>query len=396
MKETITRLNLGSREFVLVGTAHVSRDSVQEVQEVIESEQPDRVCVELDEGRYQSLNDPNTWQKLDIFQVLKQRKGFLLLANLALGAFQRRLGSELEVKPGSELLAAVVKAQEIGKPYSLIDREVQVTLRRAWAKSSLWQKAKLLSALIGSTFEEEQISSEEVENLKNRSELEGMMEGLAKELPRVKEVLIDERDQYLACKLFEAEGQKLVAVVGAGHVPGMVRWLEALDKGEKKNDVESISHIPPKSKWTSILPWLVPLSLIGLLAFTFVSNGVDKGLEMLLNWFFVNGGLSALGALICLAHPVTILTAFVAAPFTSLHPAVGVGMFTGMVEAYFNKPTVKDFENLTTDTNSLKGFFKNRITRILLVFILSSIGSIIGTLVMIPWLTKVLTTIPTP
>ncbi|TFG63949.1 MAG: TraB/GumN family protein [Spirochaetales bacterium] len=390
ISDTISRVRLGDREIILVGTAHISRQSVEEVDAIIRQEMPERVCVEIDQGRYKSMTEGQNWSSLKIGDIIRQRKGFLLLANLILSSFQRRMGLNLGTKPGEEMMKAVQTAQELDIPFSFSDREVQVTLRRAWGKSSFWNKNKLLAALLGSVFTKEKLTEEEMERLKNRNALEGMLEELAHVMPSVKEVLIDERDRFLATNIFNTSEKKVVAVIGAGHAPGIVRWLNDLHEGKVENDLEDISAAPPPKKITKITPWIIPLIVVGVLALGFFRSGWREALSMLWMWVLVNGTLSALGSLIALAHPVTILAAFVAAPITSLNPAIGVGIVTGLVEAYFRKPRVIDFENLQDDISSFRGFYRNRFTRILLVFFLSTIGSAIGTFIGIPFITSLL------
>lgn len=377
--DTITRVTIGDREICLIGTAHVSPDSVNEVKKVIQDEKPDHVCVEIDAGRYSSMTQENSWKNMNILKIIKEKKGFLLIANLMLSSFQRRMGSSVGMKPGEDMKIAIDTAKEEGIPYSFSDREVQVTLKRSWAKSSFWDKNKVLAVLLSSAFSSEQASAEEIEELKDRNELEGMMDELSKELPKVKEVLIDERDQYLATSVFVREEKSIVAVVGAGHVPGMIRWFEDLESGNKKADLTEISKIPPKSLLTKSLPFVLPLLILGIFVYGFLVGGRDVGMDMVKQWFLTNGILSAIGALIALAHPLTILAAFVSAPITSLNPAIGVGMVTGVVETILRKPKVEDFETLTDSVSHVKLWYKNRVLRILLVLALSSIGSIAGT-----------------
>ncbi len=390
VSETVRRVSLGDREIILVGTAHVSGRSIEEVREVIRAESPDRVCVEIDQSRYNSLVDKSAWQKLNITQVLKEGKGFLLLANLALSSFQRRLGMELGVKPGQEMLAAIQTAQEMQIPFSLCDREIQVTLRRAWARSSLWGKNKMLAALLGSVFTSEKLSAEEIEKLKNKSTFQSMMDELASFLPSVKEVLIDERDRYLATRIFTSEGRKIVAVIGAGHSEGILRHLQLLHRGELSTDLSALEKIPPRRRITRFLPYLVPLAIVGLLVAGFFHSGWQLSLAMLWKWVLVNGTLSAIGALAALAHPLTIAAAFAGAPITSMNPTIGVGLVTGLIEATLRRPRVRDFESLSEDLLTLKGFFRNRITHVLIVFFLSSMGSVLGTFIGIPYLTSLL------
>ncbi len=388
--ETVTRLNLGDREFILVGTAHVSSRSVEEVREVILAEEPDRVCVEIDETRFNSLMKKQSWQNLNIGQVLRERKGFLLLANLVLSSFQRRLGLEMGVSPGEEMLTAVKICKEQGIAFSLCDRDIQVTLRRAWSLSSFWGKNKMLAAMLSSIFTREKLDADEIERLKAKSTFQNMMDELASFLPSVKEVLIDERDRYLATRIYNAAGSKIVAVIGAGHVEGIIESLKRLDAGTLENDTSSLETIPPRKKISRILPYLVPAIIAGLIVAGFFRSGWQLSLSMMWKWILVNGTLSAIGSLLALAHPITIAAAFIGAPITSLNPTIGVGFLTGIVEAALRKPRVTDFENLPEDLLSFRGFFRNRITHILLVFLFSSIGSSLGTFIGIPYLTSLL------
>ncbi|MFP4330665.1 MAG: TraB/GumN family protein [Alkalispirochaetaceae bacterium] len=386
MSETITRLQLGERTVVLVGTAHVSRESVNEVESIIREESPDRVCVEIDAQRYKAISEGTSWASMDIYKIIKEGKAFLLLGNLVLQAFQRRMGVDLGVKPGEEMRAAIRVSKELEIPFSFVDREIQTTLRRAWAKSSLWGKNKLLAALLSSVFTNEKLTEEEIEKLKHKSELETMLDELADYLPAAKQVLIDERDQYLATRIFESEGEKVVAVVGAGHVPGIINWLEALQQGEREADLSAVDHVPPPSAAAQALKWVIPAVVAGLIIYGFVNSGWTGGLEALTRWVLVNGTLSAIGAAVALAHPLTIAASFLAAPVTSMNPTIGVGLVTGLLESIFRKPRVADLEALPEDILSLKGFFTNRFTHILIVFFFSTIGSAIGTFVALPFL----------
>jgi pheromone shutdown-related protein TraB len=381
MDENITRVPLGKREIILVGTAHVSRESVNEVRETIGTEKPDRVCIELDESRYNALTKEDAWKNLNIIKVLRERKGFLLFSNLILSSFQRRLGMDLKMKPGMEMLEAIRASERNHIPFSLCDREIQITLKRAWKKTSFWGKNKMLAAMLASMFTREKLSEDQIEELKKKGALQGMLEELAQFLPSVKEVLIDERDVYLATNIYKAQGDKIVAVVGAGHIPGIVHRLEELEKGNASDDTSDLNHIPPKSTVAKIIPWILPAAIIGAIVAGFILRGSDVTLQNIYKWVLFNGSLAALGAVASLSHPFTIVLAFVAAPFTSLVPVVGVGIFTGILEAALRKPKVVDFENLHEDITSFRGFFKNRITHILIVFFLTNIGSTIGTFI---------------
>lgn len=388
--ETLTETKLKNRIILLVGTAHISQKSAEEVEQVIRDEKPDRVCIEIDAARYKSMTEGNNWKNLNISQIIRQRRGFLLLANLVLASFQRRMGAKLGAKQGAEMMKAVEVSDELGIPYTFADREVQVTLRRAWSKSRFFSKMKLIASLLGSVISKEELTEEELEKLKHRSALEDMLGELSKILPSVKEVLIDERDRFLASRIFTTEEEKVVAVVGAGHVPGIIQWLKKLDAGEVDPGLEDIEKAPPPSKIGRLIPWLIPVIIVGLLVAGFFRSGWEEALSMLWMWVLVNGTLSAAGALIALAHPLTIVLSFVAAPITSMNPTIGVGIVTGLIESFLRKPQVKDFENVTEDIKTFRGFYRNRLTHILLVFLFSTIGSAIGTFIGIPYLSALL------
>jgi pheromone shutdown-related protein TraB len=386
----VRRIVLSGRQFVLVGTAHVSSESVAEVRRIVAGELPDVVCVELDESRHRSLTGEAGWHELNIGKVLRDGKGFLLLANLVLSAFQRRLGSDLGVKPGEEMLAAMQAAQELSIPCVLADRDIQVTLRRAWSSSGWWGRSKMLAAMITAVLSNEKLEADEIERLKESDVLAEMMKELADYLPPAKRALIDERDRWLAVRIHDAAGAKVVAVVGAGHLEGIVGHLEALDAGRETADVSDISGVPPRRLIGRVLPWLIPAVLVALFVAGFFISGPGKSFDMLWKWVVANGGLAAIGSLLCLAHPLTILVAFLGAPVATLNPFLAIGFFTGTVEAFLRKPRVSDFERLQQDVATLKGFYWNRVTHILLVFFLSSMGGVIGNIIAIPWLTSLL------
>ncbi|MDC7126773.1 MAG: TraB/GumN family protein [Spirochaetales bacterium] len=388
--DTVKRVKLGDREIILIGTAHISKESTKQVEEIIREENPGRVCIEIDAGRFKTMREGQDWSKLNIGKVLKNGQGFLMLSSLVLSAYQRRLGMDVGTTQGQEMMIAADVADELGIPYSFSDRDIQTTLRRAWVKSGFFQKMKMLGALIGSAFSNEKLSEEELENLKNNSALQTMMDELADYLPAVKEVFIDERDQFLATKIFLEKEDKVVAVIGAGHMNGIVEWLEALHAKEKEADVETVSTIPPKKKWVSKLPWLITIAVVALIASGFIRHGAQQGIKMILVWILANGTFAAIGSIIALAHPLTIIISFLAAPITSMNPTIGVGIVTGIIQAWIRKPRVQDLEQLNDDITTVKGFYNNRLTKVLLVFFLSSIGSTIGTFVALPSLTALI------
>lgn len=378
-------LELNGRKITLIGTAHVSPQSVEEVKNEIAATPPECVAVELDSARYESMTNPDKYRELDIIKVLKRGEALLILANLILGSFQKRMGQNVGVKPGDEMRAAIDIAQENRIPFELVDRPIKVTLNRAWAKNSLWGKCKLLAALIASAFGGEEVSAEEIESLKKENELDSMMGELSETLPTVKEVLIDERDRYLAAHIWECKNsggeaaKSVTAVLGAGHLPGVQKHLEAIASSSEQTDTSDISSVPPKGIGAKIIGWTIPTLIVALIALGFWFGGKKMGGQFVGSWIVWNGALAAIGTAIAAGHPLTILAAFVGAPITSLCPLVGVGFLTGIVQAVVKKPKVGDIETLMDDAATVKGFYKNRITRVLLVFVLSSLGSSIGT-----------------
>ncbi len=381
VSNTQKTISLNGRTITLLGTAHVSNESIKEVTDAIKEQKPDCVAIELDEKRSRSMTDPESYRKLDIIAVLKRKEGFLLLANLVLASFQKRLGKNVGVKPGDEMLAAMNTAAELGIPSVMVDRPIAVTLRRAWAKNSLWGKSKLISALIASAFDKEKISPEQIEALKKSNEMDSMMTELAEYLPAVKEVLINERDRYLASRIWEANGERVLAVLGAGHLPGVEAYLKKIAAGDETTDTSDIDQVPPKTGLSKYAGWLIPIAIIALVALGFALGGKRIGSEMIGSWIFWNASLAALGTLAAGGHPITIVSAAVGAPVTSLTPVIGVGLVTGVVQAYFCKPKVSDMENLQADATSIKGWYRNRLLRVLLVFLLSTLGSSTGTFI---------------
>lgn len=386
VSEPVYRLQENGREIVLVGTAHISQASADLVRKIIAEEQPDAVCVELCQTRYRTLLDPEAWKNTDIVQVIRQKRTFVLFLNFVLSSIQRRMAKDMKVVPGLEMKAAMEAAQEQGAELVTIDREVRTTLQRVWRLMGFWTRMKLFNQLVLSLFEEEdEVTSEQIEALKEKGALEMLLQEMGEQLPGVKQHLIDERDLYMVEKLRRAPGQKLVAVVGAGHVPGMrAHW------NDPEIDLEKLDTVPESPVWATLLKWLIPLLVMVLLVAGFFkgdpSEALKRGMNGIIGWVVVNGGLAGLGALIALGHPLTILASVIAAPITSLNPLIGVGYVSGLVEAVMRKPKVKDFESLPEDILTVKGWWHNQVTRILLVFILSSLGSTAGTFIGYGWL----------
>jgi len=379
----IRRLTIDGREYVLVGTAHISQESVATVKAVISAEDPDTVCVELDEQRHRALRNPSQWQSLNLVQIIRQGQAPFLLANLALASFQKRMGLQTGVKPGAELAAAAEAAEEAGKEVRLVDREIRTTLLRAWRRASLWKKLNLMASLLAGMFEKQEINEEELAKLRQTDTLSAMLDEMAEVLPTVKTVLVDERDTYMAHHIRQAPGGKIVAIVGAAHMPGI---LAKLEKNFSAAEIAELSVIPAKTKLSKALPWLIPAIVLGLFVAGFLAGNTEQLTEAAVAWILANGLLSALGALLALGHPLTILTAFIAAPITSLNPTIGAGFVTGLVQAFIAPPQVSDMERVSEDIAKVSGWWRNRLTRVLLVFFLSSFGSAIGTFVAFGWL----------
>ena len=387
---SVTRLESDGTTFHVVGTAHVSRRSVDEVRAVIAEVKPEVVCVELCQPRYDALTQENAFRNLDVFKVVKEGKALYLLGHLALASYQRKMGQALGVKPGAELLAACEAAKEAGARVELVDRDVNVTLKRTWANIGLWKRSMLLSSLMvgwgGEEDDGKELSADDVEKLKEPKALSGMLEELATALPEVKGPLIDERDQYLMSGIeASAHGAKnVVAVVGAAHVPGMVRQFG------KPVDREALGKLPPPSKLWTAVKWLVPLLIVAAMVWgAFNSEHVtaqDVLLALVLPTSIGAGVLTLLGG----ARPLSVLTAIVVAPVAAIHPLLGTAMVVGPVEAWLRKPTVVDCERLPDDIQTLRGFFRNPVLRILLVAILSGLGTLIGMWVGAVWIATLL------
>ncbi|MFO7984680.1 MAG: TraB/GumN family protein [Desulfatiglandaceae bacterium] len=371
------------KQVVLLGTAHVSRESADLVTRVIDEAAPDTVCVELCESRYQAMTQKNRWENTDLIKVIREKKAFLLLSNLMLAAFQKKIGNKLGIKPGEEMLRAVQRAEAIGAEVELCDRDIRITLSRAWRLMGLWTKVKLLIQLVTSTVGASTIEEADIEELKKKDVLEALLMEMGDLLPELRQVLIDERDQYLAEKIRRAPGEKIVAVVGAGHVPGIQKqWNQAVD-------LEALEALPPKTKLLPFFKWGIPVLVAGLILVGFFMAGADAGTHMIKWWVLANAVCAGLGAAAALAHPLTILSAIAASPITSLNPMIAAGWVAGLVETFLGKPKVKDFERLPEDIASPRGFWKNKITRVLLIVVFTNMGSSLGAFVAIPLMASV-------
>ncbi len=369
------------RKIILVGTAHISRGSIELVEKTIEKEKPDCVGVELDAQRYEQLKNQRKWKETNIMDVIKSGRIYLLLVNLLLANLQRRLGTKIGVKPGSEMLAAIRIAENKKIPVVLLDRDVKITLKRAFDLMSLWEKIKLGFGIIVGLFSgvEEKITKETIEELKNKDVITKLMEELSHEAPTIKKVLVDERDLYIANKILDSKGKKIVAAVGAGHLQGIKKYLD------KKRDISELEKVQNKKSLLRYAKWIVPALLVLFIAYGFFIKGIEASLYIFGIWFLITGIFSALGALFARSRLQSIIVAFLAAPFTTLHPALASGWFAAAMEAKYSMPKVEDFENLS-NLNSYRDFEKNKVTHLLLVAAYTNLGSTIGVIIALPYI----------
>jgi pheromone shutdown-related protein TraB len=364
--------------FTLLGTAHVSQASVEAVRDAIASGQFDAVAVELDGQRLQSLTDPDALAKLDLVQVIRTGRTAMFAANLALAAYQRRLAEQLGVEPGAELKRAVLEARQRHLPVHLIDREVGLTFRRASSRLGFWGRAKLGGGLLTALFANEEVGPEEIEKLKQGDMLESSFGEFATDSPVLYDTVIAERDRYMAARLRESHGgvREVLAVVGAGHLQGLARHLREETRPPEQVR-EELEALPQKSG----IPWFtigLAAFVLGGFAWGFWQGGLDVGSDLLLQWVLTTGILGAIGCAIAGGHPLSILVAFLASPITPLHPALASGTLSALTEAWLRKPTYADFLALRDDVQTLRGWWRNRVARVLLNFFLTSLGTAIG------------------
>lgn len=382
-QEPLREIRLGESNITLLGTAHISRASAEMVKTLLETRQYDAVAVELCPSRFNALINPDDLAKMDLLKVVKERRVVMVMASLALGAYQQRLAEQFGIEPGAEQREAIRIARESHRPLLLIDREISVTLKRVAGNLSWWKRFGLFAGLIGTIVSKEEVTEEEIEHLKEGDILETTFAEFAEDRQDLYLPLIDERDNYMAARLLqeiEQQGYKnLLAVVGAGHLNGIARYLEA-QADTPEAVITLLDREPKPSRWPKSIPWLIVVLVLSGFVIGFYRNP-GLGWELVLDWVVINGGLSALGALLAAAHPLTVLTAFLAAPLTSLNPTVGAGMVTAAAEIFLRKPTVADFSQLRHDTTNLRGWWRNRVSRTLLIFFLSTLGSLIGTYV---------------
>ncbi len=378
--DPIIETQIGETRITLLGTAHVSRKSAEAVTRMIDSGDYDAVAVELCGSRHHALSEPEALAQMDLLQVMRQGKAAMVAANLAMGAYQQRLAEQYGIEPGAEMRAAMDGSQQHGLPLLLIDREIGTTLRRTAHNLPWWKRWSLFTGLLTSLISHDDVEEHEIEKLKEGDMLETAFAEFAHDRQDLYQPLIAERDSYMAAKLIESAeqhpGQRILAVVGAGHLKGISQEVHNIP--DPQETLRQLDVLPPKSWLPRVLPWLI----VALVLFGFYlgfSRSTDLGWQLVMDWVLINGGLSALGALVAAAHPLTVITAFLAAPLTSLNPTVGAGMVTAAAELILRKPRVGDFSELRHDTTTLRGWWRNRVSRTLLVFLFSTLGSAIGT-----------------
>lgn len=382
----LRKIKLKNKEIILVGTAHISKESIKLVEETIETEKPDVIGVELDEERLHQLLSGKKWGETNLVEIIKTGKTYLFLLNILLSNLQKQLGAQVGVQPGAEMLVAIKKAQEKKVPVQLLDRNVRITLKRAFNAMKLREKLKLGSSLVAGFFGVgEKVTPELIEEMKKEDLINKLMKELGKQMPSIKKVLVDERDDYIAEMIKSSPGKKIVAVVGAGHLEGIVANIKA----EKKVDIVKLNETPKKKKYLKYIAYAIPALFVIFFGYAIYAKGIETTLNMLVAWILITGGFAAIGALIAKAHPISIATAFVAAPVTTLHPALAAGWFSALAETRFNPPRVMDFEALSNVT-SIGGFYRNKVTHLLIVAALTNIGATIGLIIALPYLLSLL------
>ena len=369
----IIRLNYQDKEIILIGAAHVSAASVAEVREVVLQERPDTIAVELDQSRYDSLTSPNRWQDMDIKAIIKEKKAVYLLVNIILASFQNKLAKQSDSVSGQEMLEGINLSNELPATLVLADRDIRTTFMRIFRSLNFWEKCKLFSSVIVSVFDKSEISEADIERMKDQDMLNQALDEITQDFPNIKKTLVDERDQYITYRLQTAPGKKIVAVLGAAHTVGIRKMID------EPQTITGLDEIPPASAFSKVLGWLIPISIVAVIAWSFFINP-QFGINQTLTWFLWIGGAAALGCAITLAHPLTIIASFFLAPLTALSPLIGVGWLSALIEIMLVKPKVKDFENIGTDTQTFKGFFKNRVVRILLIFFVANLFASIAVL----------------
>lgn len=381
VEQPVSQVARDGVNYTVLGTAHVSRTSAETVAQMIAEGEFDAVAIELCRPRFVAITDHNTWRNLDLFQVIRGGKAGMMMASLALGAYQRRIADQFGIEPGAEMKAAIEGARTRAVPVQLIDREIGITLKRTSRRLSWWRRYLLTTGIMFSMFSREEVSEESIERLKQGDMLNEVFSEFAESSPELYEPLIAERDRFMAARLREenagAPGRKVLVVIGAGHMNGLVDALES-EQAEPAVEIEALNRIPPPRRWAKLIPWLI-LALILTGFFIGFRRSPELGWSLVATWVVINGGLCALGALLARAHPGTVIVALAAAPLTSLNPTIGAGMVSALVESWLRKPRMVDFDHLRDDVARVGGWWSNRVARVFLVFLFTTLGSAAGT-----------------
>ena len=378
----IVRLSFQDKEIVIIGTAHVSRESADLVEQTILEEKPDTICVELCQSRLDAMRQHDSWREMDIVKVIREKRTSLLLAQLMMASFQKRMAQKFHIQPGEEMRRAVFLADYLKTNLVLADRPIRITLLRVWRMMSFWNKISVLPEIFMSLFVTDDITEDDIEKWKKQDFLELTLKSFAEKMPILKTVLIDERDQYLAHMIREARGTKIVAVVGAGHVPGILKNINSVI------NIDTLCLLPKEGLWVRSFGWIFSLAVISIFAAGFFFSGSQASINMIMSWSIITAGCAAAGAILLFSHPLTIIASAFFAPIATLHPLIATGWVAGLVEATIRKPQVKDVLNLADDITSFHGFFRNKITRILIIVAFVNITTSLGTFVAIPIMMK--------
>ena len=374
MESNIIQINYQDKLITLIPTAHVSKNSVELVNETIDEVKPDCICIELDQDRYNTLTEPEKYRQTDVVKIIKDKQVGMMLVNLILANYQRKLAVNLNNKSGSEMLAAISKAKENNITLVMADRKIKTTFARIWSNQNFFDKIKLLTGIISAIFDDEKLSEEDIAQLQDKDMLNAALNEISQQFPKIKEVLVDERDKYLAYKIKHAPGKNIVAVLGAAHCVNVPNYIQ------QDYSIAEYDKVKEKTKLQKMSGWIIPILIVIAIILCFRVDS-NVGLKQIESWILINGSLSAIGVLIAGGHLVSALVAFIAAPITSLNPLLAAGWFAGLLEAKICKPTVADFDSLSEDLNTFKGFRTNKVTKILLVVALANLGSTLGTFI---------------
>jgi pheromone shutdown-related protein TraB len=378
--QPLARITRDDVEYTLLGTAHVSRASVAAVTEIIEREPFDAVAVELCDSRYRALRDREAWRNLDLLQIIRDGKAGMVAANLALSAYQRRLADQFGIEPGAEMKIAAELAEQRGYALWLVDREISTTLKRAYRSVRFLDRMGIVSGLIASLFERGEVAEAEIEKLKEGDMLQSAFSEFAEQSEPLYRSLIAERDSFMAARLREEAAAKpvrrVLVVIGAGHLAGIQRELTAQTTAPQEL-LGELKKTPPPSRWPRWIGYGVLALIVAAIAFAF-TRGTQLGAVALRDWILFTGIGAALGAAIGGGHPLTVLTAFIVAPLKPFRPLVPSGAISAAAEMWLHRPRVADFESLRDDVIEWQGWWKNRVSRTLLVFLFTNLGMMIG------------------